>query len=143
MYIDHNVKKILIVEDDLALRPLWERFFNNQTDSIDVGWAVSCEEGLKMIHQANKNGDSYYLIITDIFLAGSGTGIELIKSPEVNKSGAKTVLISVADRDDVIKQFGYLIPETVIISKPLDFKKYATIFKKLLNNELSYNRNGP
>ncbi len=138
-----KVKKILVVEDDLALRPLWENFFKNREVELSVDWAVSSEEALKMIHQANENHESFFLIITDIFLAGSGTGMELIQSDEVLESKAQTVLISAADRNEIVEKYGHLIPSTIVISKPLDFKKYEPIFKRILTPDaFAENRKG-
>ena len=42
-------KRVLIVEDDLSLRPLWENFFANQTNKFWLDWAVSCEQAIVMI----------------------------------------------------------------------------------------------
>ena len=127
-----QIKKILIVEDDLSLRPLWEVMFRNQPFYPQLEWAVSCEEALKMIRESNLTLEPYHLIITDLFLAGSGTGMELINSKDVIKSGAKKVLVSVSDKDEIQKAFGHLLPETEIISKPLDAKKCENFISSLM-----------
>ena len=132
------VKKILIVEDDLSLRPLWENFFRYRTHNVEVSWAVSCEGALKMVEMANKDQTPFFLIITDIFLAGSGTGMELLASEEVQKSEARTILVSVADRDDIIREYGHQIPKTQVISKPLDFKTYEPIINNILESKDAY-----
>lgn len=131
MNMEQYVRKILIVEDDLALKPIWEKFFKLIATDAVIEWAVSCEEAFKMINQTNEAGASYFLIVSDIFLAGSKTGLELINSSEVIKSKAKTVLISAADSDEVVEKFGYLVQDTIVISKPFDFKKYEHIFRKI------------
>lgn len=132
MDMERYVRKILIVEDDLALKPIWEKFFKVLVSDAVVEWAVSCEEAIKMIDLANASNESYSLIITDIFLAGSKTGMELIKSPEVAASKARTVMVSAADRNEITEKFGHLMPQTLVISKPFDFKTYNQIFKKIL-----------
>lgn len=132
------IKKVLIVEDDLSLRPLWENFFRYRTQEVDLSWAVSCEEALKMVEQGNKELTPFYLIISDIFLAGSGTGMELLTSDEVSRSRAKTILVSVADRDDIIREYGHQIPKTQVISKPLDFKTYEPIINNILESKDVY-----
>ncbi len=86
-----GLKRILIVEDDLSLRPLWESFFGTHYPKAWIDWAVSCEQAMVMILEKNKLRKKYHLIISDIFLAGSGTGIDLMKSKVVRDSGAKTV----------------------------------------------------
>ncbi len=139
MNMEHNVKKILIVEDDMALKPIWDKFFGLFSDRIVLEWAVSCEEAIKMVQLANEENGEYFLIISDIFLAGSKTGIQLINSDEVRNSGAKKVLISAADRDEVISKYGQILGDATVISKPFSFKKYNPVFKKILNGHLVEN----
>jgi len=131
--LERYVKMTLIVEDDLSLRPLWENFFNLQLTDIGYEWAVSCEEALKMIQLRNKNKDPYFLILSDIFLAGSKTGIDLMTSGAVADSYAYKVLVSATERSEIITKFGHMISEVIVISKPLDFKQIEIIFKKILN----------
>lgn len=137
MSLEHDVKKILIVEDDMTLKPIWEKFFRLFSDRLLLEWAVSCEEAIKMVQAAIESNKSYFLIISDIFLAGSKTGIQLLSSPEVALSGAKTVLISAADREDIISKFGHMVPDATVITKPFNFKLYSPIFRKLLNGHLT------
>jgi response regulator of citrate/malate metabolism len=131
-FMGRGLKRVLIVEDDLSLRPLWENFFAVHYSRAWIDWAVSCEQAMVMILEKNKERKKYHLIISDIFLAGSGTGIDLIKSKAVRDSGAKTVLVSSAARDEVLKQYGHLLPDTAILNKPLDLKNNLNI---LLENE--------
>jgi response regulator of citrate/malate metabolism len=131
-----RAKRVLVVEDDLSLRPLWENFFRYHTESTELEWAVSCEEAIKMVRTANQQALPFFLIITDIFLAGSGTGMELLASDEVLKSKARTILVSVADRDEIIEKFGHQIPTTEVVSKPLDFKKYEPVINNILNTKV-------
>ena len=132
MNITHNVENVLVVEDDMALRPLWSHFFKSKFPDVSVEWTVSCEEALKMIQYANINKKPFDLIITDIFLAGSKTGLDLINSVEVQLSEAKTVLVSSVDSHEIIKKFGQLIPKTIVLSKPFNFNSYELAFKDLL-----------
>jgi DNA-binding NtrC family response regulator len=126
-------KKILIVDDDLSLKPLWESIFSRKGDEYEIAWAVSCEEALKIVQKTNLNNDRFCLIISDLFLAGSGTGMELVGSDEVAESQAKTVLISVADRNEIIDKFGHMLPgDTQVISKPLNLNIYRSVIEALL-----------
>jgi DNA-binding NtrC family response regulator len=129
-----GIKKILIVEDDLSLRPLWEVFLSRRFENISIDWVVSCEEALKIVDSANKESKPFFLIITDIFLAGSGTGMELLASDAVAQSGAKTILVSAVDRDEIIEKFGHLLPHTEVMTKPIDFRKYERVIGNILNS---------
>lgn len=68
-------KSVLIVEDDLALRPLWERAFLSKKVLID--WATSMEEAEQHIRTRFTLNQPYNLVIADISLEGKGTGIDL------------------------------------------------------------------
>lgn len=70
-----EVKSVLIVEDDLALRPLWERAFKTKTVKVD--WVTSMEEAEHSIRARFQNSEPYHLVIADISLEGTGTGIDL------------------------------------------------------------------
>lgn len=133
MNMERYVKKILVVEDDLALRPIWEKFFSLRSEKIILEWSVSCEEAIKMVRQANEQNENYFLIVSDIFLAGSKTGIQLLSSPEVLSSKARTVLVSAVDQNEIINKYGHLFPGTVVISKPFNFREYDLIFREIFN----------
>jgi DNA-binding response OmpR family regulator len=70
-------KLVLIVEDDLTLRPLWERAFKSKGLDIKVDWATSMEEAERLIRHRFKYKAPYQLVVADIFLEGQGSGIDL------------------------------------------------------------------
>lgn len=128
-----TAKKVLIAEDDLAQKSLWESFFGSAENQIDLHWTVSCEEALKLIHKSQTESRPFDLIITDIFLAGSGTGMDLLNSELVEKCTAKKVLVSAVEREDVVEKFGHLLTDIEIVSKPINREKYELIINRLLN----------
>ncbi len=76
-FLDTEPKTVLIVEDDLALRPLWEKVFNSISKDITVDWATSAEDAENLIRFKYTHGQPYHLVIADISLEGNGTGIDL------------------------------------------------------------------
>jgi len=124
-----KTKRILIAEDDLALKPLWESFFRKLGRPFVIQWTVSCEEAIKILE---KNSD-FDLIISDIFLAGSGTGIELLNSAEACRCRAKKVLISAVDKAAVLEEYPSDIGNVEVISKPFNGKLYEPIITGLLS----------
>ncbi len=117
-----KAKRILMVEDDLALYPLWTVIISRCFGaSVEVEWAVSSEAAQDIMRASAKPFD---LIIADIFLAGSGTGVEFLRSEAVTQSGAKTVLVSTAGQSDLVEHCLPLLPNTLIISKPLNVMRY-------------------
>jgi DNA-binding response OmpR family regulator len=76
LYSDTDEQRsVLIVEDDLALRPLWERTFVAKNVKID--WATNLEEAEQHIRTHYSQNQPYNLVIADISLEGRGTGIDL------------------------------------------------------------------
>lgn len=128
-----KTKKVLIAEDDMALKPLWEAFFRRLGKNITIHWTVSCEEAIKIIDKATKEDDEFDLIISDIFLAGSGTGIELLNSPEANRTQAKKILISAVEKNFILDEYPSDISDVEVISKPFNGKLYEPIITGLLS----------
>lgn len=126
-----NIKtnKILIAEDDMALKPLWETFFRKLGRPVSIHWTVSCEAAIKIL----EIDADFDLIISDIFLAGSGTGIDLLNSPEAHRSRAKKILISAVDKASVLEEYPSDIGNVQVISKPFNGKQYEPIITGLLN----------
>ncbi len=73
----HAEMRVLIVEDDLTLQPLWERAFKTKNPAVKLDWATSVSEAEKLIHLRFSRGAPYELIISDIFLEGNATGVDL------------------------------------------------------------------
>jgi len=113
------IKKVLIVEDDLSLQPLWLLIIAKCSVTAKVEWAVSSEQALALIRKS-ETPTAYDLIIADLFLAGSDTGIELLNSKEVKLTGAKKILVSAATRDGLEYNFREYLRDTTIITKPLN-----------------------
>jgi DNA-binding response OmpR family regulator len=70
-------KRILIVEDDLTLRPLWEKVLMAKGRNLKVDWATSMEEAERLLRFRFKSGAPYHMVVADIFLEGEGSGIDL------------------------------------------------------------------
>ena len=127
--------KVLIIEDDLSLRPFWIRIFNNISEKTDFEWAISGEEALEKIKATNFSENSFKLIICDLFLAGSQTGIEILNSQSVLNSKAKTILVSAVNYKDLKSQLNKITTQNGMrfIPKPLK----SEVCKKIVNHLLT------
>ena len=126
-------KKVLVVEDDLSLQPIWVEIFRRCSPTIQLDWAVSCETAQKMIRKANDDKSHFDLIVVDLFLAGSRTGIDLIHSSEVAQSKARTMLVSSAETAKIRDFYGDPLLATQIISKPFSVKECERAIRKILH----------
>ncbi|HMN67991.1 MAG TPA: hypothetical protein PKC28_05580 [Bdellovibrionales bacterium] len=71
LFVDLPRRKpqILVVEDDLTFRPLWESvFFQSCPDSV-IDWATTEELAERMIRRQYRKGKPYDLVVSDIWPA--------------------------------------------------------------------------
>lgn len=128
---DQEVKKILIVEDDLAFRPFWEKVFSPYKTKID--WATSSEGAEELIRMRFKKRDPYDLVISDIFLEGEGSGIDLW-----NRYGEETlnfVFVSglPLSKYDLLMTLNFGCP--IYLKKPLSIQSCREIVRNILDHE--------
>ena len=128
----HPIQRMLVVEDDLALQPMWSVILSRHAKGASLDWAVSCEEALRMLRATHDAGESYDLIVTDLFLAGSMTGIDLLQSQEVSRSEASQILVSVAEKEG-LDRYQREVPGATIIAKPLNVVKCEMAIQSILN----------
>ncbi len=128
-----KICKILIVEDDLSLKPFWGAVIQKLFKKAQVGWAVSSEEAERNVIEKQNDGDFFDLIIADLFLAGSNTGIDLLQSEAVQKSKSKTILVSLAEQKSLVAECKKMLPKTKVIVKPLNVAECETVVQKCLN----------
>lgn len=93
--------KILIVEDDKTLVPIWDYITTKVDNNSKVDWATSELEAEDLIFEALRDGHQYDLVIIDIFLEGSRTGL------------------------DLYEKFGHLFHNKMIITTSADYEKYS------------------
>ena len=126
-------KKILIVEDDLALHPLWMAILRRCAPSAHVDWAVSCEVAQAKIREAGEKKSPFDLVIADLFLAGSGTGADLLSSKEIRQMAPATMLVSIADKNEMRDYFKKLPDDTIILTKPIHLMKCEAILGPVIS----------
>lgn len=126
-------KKVLVIEDDPTFEPIWDHIISNVGKNVEFYWASNPIEAQEMIYRSKVEGWNYDLIVSDIYLSSSITGIDLW-----NRYGANDnfLLISSIDNYKLIeqaKQKGKIPPP--YIQKPLDEKECTKIVSSLLNME--------
>jgi CheY-like chemotaxis protein len=70
-------KSVLLVEDDVSVEPIWRLIFSHARQKTTLDWVTSETGAQRLILLKQERGLSYDLIITDIFLSGCKTGIDL------------------------------------------------------------------
>jgi response regulator of citrate/malate metabolism len=93
--------RILIVEDDKTLEPIWSFITTKADKKSQIDWATSELEAEDLIFEAMREGHQYDLVVIDIFLEGSKTGL------------------------DLYEKFGHLFHNKMIITSGTDYGHYA------------------
>jgi len=128
-----KLKKVLIVEDDLSQKQLWNFVISRVSEHAEVDWAVSSEQALTMIKKNKSVGQLYDLLIVDLFLAGSETGLDLLRSKEVMSVGPKTILVSAIDQKNFEDQLSQELAHIKLIIKPLNIIKCENTIVELVS----------
>jgi CheY-like chemotaxis protein len=113
--------KILVVDDEQDIKPLFEQRFRRELRQGDVSFtfAYSGEEALKYM---NEHGSEVVLILSDINMPGM-SGIELLKKIRKNHpSPHPMVMIITAYNDSDYYQQAMSGGADDFLTKPLDFK---------------------
>ena len=122
--------KVLIVEDDLALRPFWEVFLRRQFENVEIDWAVSGEQAQDQFVNSLALGHRYSLIIVDLFLAGSMTGLDLVSFFSQFDS-APILLASSSDSDCLQMQLSQSQSNVYVLDKPLSIPKCERLLGRM------------
>lgn len=126
-------KKILVIEDDATFEPIWDHIITKVSNKIEFYWASNPMQAQEMIFRSKAEGWNYDLIISDIYLSSSITGIDLW-----NRYGSNDnfLLISSIDNYKLIEQArqkGKVPPP--YIQKPLDVSECTKMIASLINIE--------
>lgn len=74
---DGGRKRFLIVEDDFLAQPVWEQVIRAVAPTAIIRWATTGEDAEKIINEGLTLGEHFDCVVSDIFLAGKKTGVDL------------------------------------------------------------------
>ncbi len=128
--------KVLVLDDDLAMRPLWESILQRTNVAYELIWAVSSEQALNIVSLLKKEGHMLSLIIADIFLAGSMTGIDFLSRKEIRDIKTAKIITSSVDQNCLESLCQDEMPEVYVMNKPLDLKMAGQLVTNLLYQQM-------
>jgi response regulator of citrate/malate metabolism len=79
-HIAERRKNILVVEDDMTLKILWQQIIKKLEYPALIHWATSEGTARKAIDEMKAKGGHFDVVVCDIFLSGNNTGIDLWRS---------------------------------------------------------------
>lgn len=127
--------RVLIVEDDTTLEPFWMHIIDSIDERAEVKWMTTEEGAEYSVMKWLNRGKPYDLIISDIFLSGHKTGIELWR--ESMDLDIPFILTSVVSPKKLERMLGKneLVPP--FIQKPLDVDECKAMIKAMLDTDQS------
>ena len=116
--LSHQLR-VLIVDDDVTSEAIWRYIMSEIDDHVFIDWATSFLEAEQKIHTAATTDSNYDLIIADIFLSGSKTGIDLWQKYHKLFLG-KIILVSAVDKSKLAEHMSISDDYPIFLHKPLD-----------------------
>jgi len=127
--------QVLIVEDDLSQKPLWELILKRQFREFSLDWAVNFEEAKRLWQKSIASQISYDLVIADIFLAGPGTGIDLVELKKSLNLHVPFLLVTSVAESDIREAYPLLAEDATLLTKPLNIPRCDRTLEKLFWSE--------
>jgi DNA-binding NtrC family response regulator len=126
-------KRALIVEDDASVRAILRRVLLSVSPQIEIEWVGSAEEALpKIKNELASRKNTYDLIIADIFLEGSITGIDFWQTCEALCPHASILVMSSMAPDHFFKAIAGARQAPPFLSKPFHTGDCRKIVAELL-----------
>lgn len=113
--------RVLVVEDDTTFEVIWEHIIRQADKSATMEWARSFSEAEQKIRQATEAHRPFDLVISDIFLAGPLTGIELWEKYH-RLFNEKFILVSSAEQVRIHRYF-LAAGDPIYLQKPLSISE--------------------
>lgn len=124
--------KVLVVEDDMSLHPLWDHIVRAVNPQAIIRQAYTEEAAEKIIERQRQAGEDFDLIISDIFLDGDRNGVDLWK--KYGKSQTLFLFTSVISKTDFVKMIGTEEKEyPLLLQKPVRAMKSIDVLQTLFN----------
>jgi DNA-binding NtrC family response regulator len=93
-------KELLVIEDDLLLKILIARAIALIDPEVRVDWASTAEEAAEML-----SSKTYAGVLSDIFLSGGKTGLDLWEEVHARSPQIPFVMMSSMDLGDYFQRF--------------------------------------
>lgn len=125
--------KALVVEDDQSQWPLWENILSSLNKDMDIDWLTTAEEAQNYLRQAFQSDRPYDLVISDVYLEGAATGIDLWnRYGEATENFIFVSGVRLAKKEVLKKvEFG----EPLFLEKPISAERCKRILKLLCDED--------
>ena len=130
---DYHRPRILIVEDDMSLKPFWLHLIETVDETAEIKWMTTQEGAFHSLKKWNQSGRPYDLVISDVFLSGQKTGVDLWRESE--RINVPFMLTSVISPKRLEKMFSPGEPMPVLLQKPINIDECKVLIKSFLEKD--------
>lgn len=116
-------KRILIVEDDIALKPFWEHVLFRHYLNFQIDWCIDCESAVDAYLSSQASSFSYDLIVLDLFLSGSDTGLDFVSFLDCQFEKCPILLTSSVDQNRLMPIAKHQNLKIEVLTKPLNIHR--------------------
>lgn len=127
-------KRFLVVEDDPTYEPIWSHIFHQIDNEASYDWVQTVVDAEKKLAQAFEKGFRYDLVVCDVFLSDSQTGMDLWRK-KFDVLGESFVMVSGIDQDKVEKLLGRGWFTPYFLKKPFNSMECVETFRSILNQQ--------
>lgn len=130
-------KKILVVEDDPSMTVLLGKAILDVFSDAEIQWATSLEQAVTQLIRTTdiSQKNPYDLIITDIFLEGNGTGLDLWKVLSGTYPRVPFLVISSIAKESVLNAVSDEQKKSLVyLKKPFLFAQCKRSIRDIMSN---------
>lgn len=119
-------RKILVVEDDLALKPILERICRAVDEECELKWVMSAVNAMTELRKS-----TFDLVIVDHLLEGDGTGMDVWRHCRKCYPNLPVLVMSGESREKLQRYSGVANPEFAYLEKPIQVTQCKRILEDL------------
>ena len=138
--VEIQPKRILVVEDDPLMMTLLKKAILDILPDSEISWATSLEQAFTKIIQNSTilEKKPYELIVADVFLKGSGTGLDLWRVLCATYPQIPFLVISSLSEENVVTAVGEIEKKSLFFfRKPFSFLECKNKIKNILTDNLT------
>jgi len=128
-------KKILIIDDDISLKPLWEYVLSQHFVDAEIDWHIDIETAKQQYLKQKKTSTPYSLMIVDLFLSGAETGLDFLLFLQKKQETCPLLFVSAVDAAKLKEEVARFSLRCHVVEKPLQSHNLEKILQKMTLDE--------